>query len=107
MEQRSRRIHRRAQSKGTLLTAQSWALGSNDFHQEGGTGFSAAMIPGFLCGQMPRANSEELKKPTGGMLGACSGQHPVGYRFSLLTLLFSGAFVSIKPDKQIELCLFL
>jgi hypothetical protein len=30
------------------------------------------------------------KKPTGCLLGACSGQRPVGYRFSLLTLLFSG-----------------
>jgi hypothetical protein len=65
------------------------------------------MIPGFSCGEKPRANSWELKKPTGGMLGACSGQHPVGYRFSLLTLLFSGVFVSIKPDKRTELRLFL
>jgi hypothetical protein len=31
------------------------------------------------------------------LLGACSGQHPVGYRFSLLTLLFSGVFAIIKP----------
>jgi hypothetical protein len=38
--------------------------------------------------------SEKLqnKKPTGRLLGACSGQHPMGYRFSLLTLLFSGVF---------------
>jgi hypothetical protein len=30
------------------------------------------------------------QKPTGCLLGACSGQHPMGYRFSLLTLLLSG-----------------
>jgi hypothetical protein len=30
------------------------------------------------------------------LLGACSGQHPVGYRFSLLTLLFSGVCREIK-----------
>jgi hypothetical protein len=34
------------------------------------------------------------KKPTGCLLGACSGQHPMGYRFSLLTLLFSGVFAN-------------
>jgi hypothetical protein len=32
------------------------------------------------------------------LLGACSGQHPMGYRFSLLTLLFSGVFEIIKPQ---------
>jgi hypothetical protein len=37
------------------------------------------------------------EKPTGCLLGACSGQHPMGYRFSLLTLLFSGVFTLIKP----------
>jgi hypothetical protein len=31
------------------------------------------------------------------LLGACSGQHPMGYRFSLLTLLFSGVIAMIKP----------
>jgi len=36
------------------------------------------------------------KKPTGCLLGACSGQHPMGYRFSLLTLLFSGVCTQIK-----------
>ena len=30
----------------------------------------------------------ENKKPTECLLGACSGQHSVGYRFSLLTLCF-------------------
>jgi hypothetical protein len=30
------------------------------------------------------------------LLGACSGQHPMGYRFSLLTLLFSGVCKKIK-----------
>jgi hypothetical protein len=46
------------------------------------------------------ANSQELaaktKKPIRCMLGACSGQHPMGYRFSLLTLLFSGVCTAIK-----------
>jgi 3-deoxy-D-manno-octulosonate 8-phosphate phosphatase (KDO 8-P phosphatase) len=36
------------------------------------------------------------KKPIGCLLGACSGQHPMGYRFSLLTLLFSGVCTRIK-----------
>ena len=36
------------------------------------------------------------KKPTECLLGACSGQHSVGYRFSLLTLLFSGVCNEIK-----------
>jgi hypothetical protein len=36
--------------------------------------------------------------PTGCLLGACSGQQPVGYRFSLLTLLFSGAIEYIEPQ---------
>ena len=38
----------------------------------------------------------ENKKPTECLLGACSGQHSVGYRFSLLTLLFSGVCNEIK-----------
>jgi hypothetical protein len=38
----------------------------------------------------------ENKKPTERLLGACSGQHSVGYRFSLLTLLFSGVCNEIK-----------
>jgi hypothetical protein len=33
---------------------------------------------------------QENKKPTDCLLGACSGRQSVGYRFSLLTLLFSG-----------------
>ncbi len=36
--------------------------------------------------------------PTGCLLGACSGQQPVGYRFSLLTLLFSGAIIYIETQ---------
>jgi hypothetical protein len=40
--------------------------------------------------------SSSKKKPTGRLLGACSGQHPMGYRFSLLTLLFSGVCKKIK-----------
>ena len=47
------------------------------------------------------------KKPTGRLLGACSGQHPMGYRFSLLTLLFSGVFDLIKPQKPAEFRLIL
>ncbi len=39
---------------------------------------------------------EFKKKPIRCMLGACSGQHPMGYRFSLLTLLFSGVCKTIK-----------
>ena len=41
----------------------------------------------------------DAKKPTGCLLGACSGQHPMGYRFSLLTLLFSGVCKPIKHPK--------
>ena len=37
------------------------------------------------------------KKPTGRLLGACSGRRPMGYRFSLLTLLFSGVFINSNP----------
>ena len=40
------------------------------------------------------------KKPTGRLLGACSGRRPMGYRFSLLTLLFSGVFTLIKPEAR-------
>jgi hypothetical protein len=40
-----------------------------------------------VTSSLERAQKE---KPTGCLLGACSGQHPMGYRFSLLTLLFSG-----------------
>jgi len=47
------------------------------------------------------------KKPTGCLLGACSGQHPVGYRFSLLTLLFSGVIEDIKPQAGVKFRLFL
>jgi hypothetical protein len=36
-------------------------------------------------------------KPTGRLLGACSGWRPMGYRFSLLTLLFSGVVGKYKP----------
>jgi hypothetical protein len=43
---------------------------------------------------------EPNKKPTGCLLGACSGQHPMGYRFSLLTLLFSGVCTWIKPQNS-------
>jgi len=37
------------------------------------------------------------QKTTGRLLGACSGRRPVGYRFSLLTLLFSGVFDLMNP----------
>jgi len=47
------------------------------------------------------------KKPTGCLLGACSGQHPMGYRFSLLTLLFSGVFAMIKPQNSAKFRLIL
>jgi len=53
------------------------------------------------------ASQGRKKKPTGCLLGACSGQHPMGYRFSLLTLLFSGVFISIKPQNAVELRLIL
>jgi hypothetical protein len=49
----------------------------------------------------------ENKKPIGCLLGACSGQHPMGYRFSLLTLLFSGVFTRIKHRKWSEFRLIL
>src|ERR1700730_10361761 len=39
----------------------------------------------------------DFHKPTGRLLGACSGWRPMGYRFSLLTLLFSGVIAFIKP----------
>jgi len=41
------------------------------------------------------------------VLGACSGQHPMGYRFSLLTLLFSGVIEIIKLQLAAKFCLFL
>gem|GEM_PF-3526851 len=56
----------------------------------------------------PTAISFQLKKkPTGCLLGACSGQHPMGYRFSLLTLLFSGVCAMIKPQCAVKLRLIL
>jgi hypothetical protein len=55
--------------------------------------------------------SERLRaakeKPTGCLLGACSGQHPMGYRFSLLTLLFSGVCGIIKAQNRIKFRLIL
>jgi hypothetical protein len=45
----------------------------------------------------------ESEKPTERLLGACSGQHSVGYRFSLLTLLFSGVCNEIK---HLNACVF-
>jgi hypothetical protein len=42
------------------------------------------------------AESSSKEKPTGRLLGACSGRRPMGYRFSLLTLLFSGVIEMIK-----------
>jgi len=45
---------------------------------------------------------DQNKKPTGCLLGACSGQHPMGYRFSLLTLLFSGVCEQIKHPPRVE-----
>jgi hypothetical protein len=42
-----------------------------------------------------RSSSATNKKPTNCLLGACSGRQLVGYRFSLLTLLFSGVIDSI------------
>ena len=47
------------------------------------------------------------KKPTGCLLGACSGQHPMGYRFSLLTLLFSGVCEKIKHPNATKFRLIL
>ncbi len=63
----------------------------------------------------PEARSYELKqelkatkkKPTGCLLGACSGQHPMGYRFSLLTLLFSGVITMIKLQNPMKFRLIL
>jgi len=40
----------------------------------------------------------DFHKPTGRLLGACSGWRPMGYRFSLLTLLFSGVIRKYKPS---------
>jgi len=47
------------------------------------------------------------EKPTGCLLGACSGQHPMGYRFSLLTLLFSGVCKKIKHPNAAKFRLIL
>jgi hypothetical protein len=49
-----------------------------------------------------KAESGQLRnknqKPIGCLLGACSGRRPMGfYRFSLLTLLFSGVICNPKP----------
>jgi hypothetical protein len=41
------------------------------------------------------------------LLGACSGQRPMGYRFSLLTLLFSGVCREIKHPNSFSFRLFL
>ena len=47
------------------------------------------------------------QKPTGRLLGACSGRRPMGYRFSLLTLLFSGVCATIKRQNSIKFRLIL
>ena len=53
-------------------------------------------------------SAHELKKPTGCLLGACSGRQPVGYRFSLLTLLFSGAIdLTLNPTSARKFRVFL
>ena len=52
-------------------------------------------------------SSLQKQKPTECLLGACSGQHSVGYRFSLLTLLFSGVCRKIKHPRAKEFRLFL
>jgi hypothetical protein len=50
---------------------------------------------------------EQKQKPTGRLLGACSGRRPMGYRFSLLTLLFSGVVELIKPHSDTKFRVFL
>jgi hypothetical protein len=47
--------------------------------------------------QLAAESRQPNKKPIGRLLGACSGQHPMGYRFSLLTLLFSGVCKKLNP----------
>jgi hypothetical protein len=51
----------------------------------------------WVCFGWQLGASSYKQKPIGCLLGACSGQHPMGYRFSLLTLLFSGVIALIKP----------
>jgi hypothetical protein len=66
-------------------------------------------LPVFFGREQARA-VRQCEKPTGRLLGACSGRRPMGYRFSLLTLLFSGVFVECKPWKEEKfrsLCKFL
>jgi len=54
--------------------------------------------PNANC-KLPTVGSQTAK-PTDRLLGACSGRQSVGYRFSLLTLLFSGVFINMKPDPR-------
>jgi hypothetical protein len=69
--------------------------------------FPRPIFPGSPLMAEASQNDGVQKKPTGCLLGACSGQHPMGYRFSLLTLLFSGVFASIKPQAGMKFRLFL
>jgi hypothetical protein len=71
-----------------------------------GPGETEASAPGFTLKKAFEKKSTN-KKPTGCLLGACSGQHPMGYRFSLLTLLFSGVCSMIKRQNSIKLRLIL
>jgi hypothetical protein len=53
-----------------------------------------------MAAAFEESSSQSTEKPIGCLLGACSGQHPMGYRFSLLTLLFSGVIAMIKPQNS-------
>jgi hypothetical protein len=55
------------------------------------------LIYGVKSAALDDRSLQAKQKPTGRLLGACSGRRPMGYRFSLLTLLFSGVIKPIKP----------
>jgi hypothetical protein len=97
MEARGRRVHTREWFEARLAIIK--VLGKTDF--------SAWDDESCADEEMKLMPDSLNKTPTGCLLGACSGQHPMGYRFSLLTLLFSGVIKTIKHQMPIKFRLIL
>src|SRR5580704_19054616 len=115
MEARGRELHRREKSERQPVAFSFQLSAENQTQQIAGMPHELFAQKNSECCSMRidrglfwlMADSSAKKKPTGCLLGACSGQHPMGYRFSLLTLLFSGVFAMIKPQNGAKFRLIL